>query len=119
METPQATIISTQDFTWGVLAINMDKSVYKIGDAAYIQMAVLNDLGDTICNADLSLDIKSPDGKMTHLTTDDNSIIRAKACGPNNVIAVPDYYAHFKNTNNIGTYNLTQIMELSSVVRWV
>ena len=106
MNTSQATIISEQDFTWGVLAVNMNKSVYQAGDDAYIQMGVLNDSGHTICDADLTLDITSPTGSMTELTTDDSSIVRAEECGPDNVIDVPDYYAHFPIGNDVGTYNI-------------
>jgi len=106
LNTPQAIIVSEQDFTWGVLAINVDKSVYESGNDAYIQMGVLNDEGFTICNAGLDLYIKDPTGSVTHFSTDDDSIIREKECGPNNVIAVPDYYTHFSVPDIAGTYNM-------------
>jgi hypothetical protein len=107
MATSQATIISEQDFTWGVLAVNLSKSVYQVGDDAFLQMGVLNDQGRTLCDANLSLEILSPSGDVTNLSTKDKSIIADKQCGPNNVISVPDYYAHFQIPNDIGTYKIT------------
>ncbi|HEV7424414.1 MAG TPA: hypothetical protein VGO21_04465, partial [Candidatus Paceibacterota bacterium] len=107
MATSQATIISTQDFTWGVLAINMNKSVYEAGADAYIQMGVLNDEGRTLCNAELELSITGPDGSQNNFSTKNKSIIAAKECGPDNIIAVPDYYTHFKIPSDSGAYHLT------------
>ncbi len=45
----------TQDFTWGVLALNFDQSTYKVNEKATIGMAVLDDNGRTLCDARLSL----------------------------------------------------------------
>jgi hypothetical protein len=104
--TPTAIIVSTQDFTWGVLAINFNKSVYVPGDDAYIQMGVLNEVGHTICDADLDLSIKIPSGAVVGLSTDDGSIVREPECGPNNVISVPDYYARYTVPDVVGTYEL-------------
>ncbi len=88
LQTPETIIISEQDFSWGVLSINVNKSTYQVGDNAYIQMGVLNDAGHTICNADLSLDITSPNGSVQHFDTNNNSIVREPACGPDNFIDV-------------------------------
>ncbi|MEK7588313.1 MAG: hypothetical protein AAB438_00665, partial [Patescibacteria group bacterium] len=99
-------IISKQDFTWGVLAINTDKSIYKIGEKAYLQMGVLSDKGDTLCKANMSLVIKSPKGVETFFDTNDGSIVRDPACGPNNIIYVPDYYAYFDDIKEEGVYEM-------------
>jgi len=106
VNTPQAVIISQQDFTWGVLSINTNKSIFEVGDDAYLQMGVLNDGGHTICNADLDLSITSPSGNVNNFSTNDNSIIRDPQCGPDNVISVPDYYAHFNIPSENGTYKM-------------
>ncbi len=106
MTTPQAILVSQQDFTWGVLAINTDMSVYTPGTTAYLQMGVLNDGGHTICDADLDLLITTPSGATVRKTTDDESIVRAPECGPNNVISVPDYFAYYTVPNEIGTYTM-------------
>ncbi|MCX6755694.1 MAG: hypothetical protein NT068_04145 [Candidatus Nomurabacteria bacterium] len=106
VNTPQAIIVSQQDFTWGVLSINTNKSIFEIGDDAYLQMGVLNDGGHTICDADLNLSITSPSGSINNFSTGNNSIIRESQCGPDNVISVPDYYAHFNIPNEVGTYKM-------------
>ncbi|MCX6753402.1 MAG: hypothetical protein NTW62_03620 [Candidatus Nomurabacteria bacterium] len=106
VNTPQAIIVSQQDFTWGVLSINTNKSIFEVGDDAYLQMGVLNDGGHTICDADLNLSITSPSGIVNNFSTSDDSIIREKQCGPDNVISVPDYYAHFNIPSEIGTYTM-------------
>ncbi|MCK9371480.1 hypothetical protein M0R04_16315, partial [Candidatus Dojkabacteria bacterium] len=111
--TENVVIESQQDFTWGVLVVNMDKSIYTSGDNAYLQIGVIDDFGKTICNADLDMEINSPTGSVYNFNTSDNSIVPDEQCGPNNVINVPDYYAHFFNTNESGEYKikLTAITE--------
>ncbi len=107
LTTPQAVIVSKQDFSWGVLAINTDKSIYKTGDTAYLQMGVLNDQGHTICDAKLALSITGPTGTVSNFNTNNNSIVSDSSCAPDNVITVPDYYAHFLIPNQAGTYKMT------------
>ena len=106
LHTPQAVIVSDQNFTWGVLAINFDKTVYQPGDDAYVQMAVLNDVGHTLCMASVDLSITSPSGVVTHFTTTDGTVVREPQCGPDNVISVPDYYSHYTVPNEIGSYDV-------------
>lgn len=92
-----------EDFTWGVLAFNVNKSIYLPGETAYLQMGVLDDNGDTICDADLELEIIAPDGGIAILSTDNGLIIRSPECGPNNVINTPDYYGHY-GVAGVGVY---------------
>lgn len=51
-----------QDFSWGVLAVNLNKSVYKEKEEAKLSFGVVDDEGHTICDAALSLKIKDPFG---------------------------------------------------------
>ncbi|MDA3839484.1 MAG: fibronectin type III domain-containing protein [Patescibacteria group bacterium] len=95
-----------ESFSWGVLAINTDKSIYKIGDeSAFIQMAVLDEGGHTLCGADLSLEIISPDGEVRIFDTSNDTIIQNEFCEPENVITSPDYYTYFQLAG-VGTYEL-------------
>ncbi len=98
----------TQDFSWGVLAINSNKSAYLPGETAFLQMATLDDLGNTICDADLFLEIMAPDGGVAYLNTGNDLVARNSACGPNNVIDTPDYYAHY-NVGAAGAYQVKLI----------
>ena len=114
-ETQEAVFVAEQEFAWGVLAINTNKSIYvnsplsttnintndheisatssDISDTsfvskevAYMQMAALKNDGHTICDANLELEIVSPGGLGTY-----PEVQKSGRCGPNNVIDVPDY----------------------------
>jgi len=98
---------SEQEFTWGVLAINIDRSIELPGNDAYLQFGVLDDKGYTICNADLDLSIQSPSGQTFEFTTKDGTIVKEEQCGPNNFIPTPDYYAHFSVPEELGVYSMT------------
>ncbi|MBP6884285.1 MAG: DUF2341 domain-containing protein, partial [Candidatus Pacebacteria bacterium] len=106
IETADAIIVSEQDFTWGVLAINTNKAIFADGDDAYLQMGVLNDSGSTLCNADLDLVVTTPTGKVENFSTSDKTITREKRCDGNTVIDVPDYYMHYKIDSGVGRYKL-------------
>ena len=80
-----------QEFTWGVLAINVNKSIYLPGETAYLQMAALKDDGHTICDANLKLEIIIPDGESFSASVENSG-----ECGPNNVTDVPDYFAYYR-----------------------
>jgi hypothetical protein len=80
-----------RDFSWGVLAINTNKSIYLPGEEAYLQMAALMDNGHTICDANLKLEIISPEGWVTS-----PEVQMSEECGPNNVIDKPDYFAYYQ-----------------------
>ena len=58
-----------QDFSWGVLAINPDKSIYMPNETVVLAMAVLDDEGNMVCDADVKLRIKAPDGVITDVST--------------------------------------------------
>ena len=107
LHTLEANIVSEQDFSWGVLAINTDKTVYDPGDTAYVQMGVINDLGHTVCDAAMTMTVTAPDGSSSNYSTADGSIVQDPECGPDNFISVPDYYAHVPVGTQAGTYGMT------------
>ncbi len=90
----------TQDFIWGVLAINVNKSIYVSGEQAYLQMAALADNGDTICDSNLLLEITAPDKSVSH-----PEMQRSGLCGPNNVVDIPDYFSYYQ-TGELGIYDI-------------
>ena len=63
-----------QDFTWGVLAINLNKSIYLADEDSFISIGVLDDEGKIVCNADVTLEIINPLNQKTTLTTQNNEI---------------------------------------------
>ena len=105
-EKDYATFQLEQDFTWGVLAINTNKAVYKPGEKTSFLMTVLDEQGRTVCDADVRLDIAIPSGKNYSLTTKNRTIVRSKECAPNNFTYVPDYSADFWSTGQVGSYQV-------------
>ena len=100
----------SQDFNWGVLAINTDKSIYLPGDQARLTFAVLDDNGKMVCDALIRLKIKSPQGQEAFFSTEDETIKVNPECELKGYTEVPDYEAEFQ-ANEAGVYN----MELSAL----
>ena len=99
--------VSSQDFTWGVLAVNVNKSVYQPNESAYLQMGVLDDTGNTVCDAALKLRIRKENSQtITELSTKDGTIEYSKSCGANNVTDEPDYFTHY-TTGEAGRYYMS------------
>ena len=102
----------TQDFVWGVLVLNTNKSMYTLGEEGIISMAVLDDNGDMVCNADVNLDITSPTGKHTTLATADKTIWVTDGCHRKELILEPDFEtAHVFEELGIYDFNLTAVTE--------
>ncbi|MFH1181681.1 MAG: Ig-like domain-containing protein [Candidatus Woesearchaeota archaeon] len=103
---------NSSDPAWaeiGLVAINTHKSTYLPGEMAKISVSVLDKFGNTVCDADIRLEIISPSGAKTILATEDRSIIRSDQCFLN-VATEPDYSANY-TASEIGSYlmNLTAI----------
>jgi hypothetical protein len=94
-----------QEFSWGVLAVNFSKTIYRPAETAYLQMAALDNNGHTLCNADLSLEITAPDGGVAYLNNQNGLIVNNPECGSDNVISTPDYYSYY-NLAGIGIYKV-------------
>lgn len=90
------TITKEQDFAWGVLALNTNKSVFTPGESAYLQMGALDKDGHTFCNAPLELQITTPSGKIDRFSTGEGTIKKSQSCGADNVTDHPDYFLYYK-----------------------
>ena len=95
-----------QDFTWGVLALNTNKSVYTPNEQVQFAMAVLDDSGNMVCDAHVSLTVKDPTGAVTTLTTDSGNISVSPTCTSHDVAIPADYSAKYQ-AGGVGTYALT------------
>lgn len=82
----------SQDFTWGVLALNADKSTYLPNETARLGMAVLDDAGVTLCDAQIELKITAPGGKQDVLANG-RGIDASAECRDKGVTNEPDYSA--------------------------
>jgi hypothetical protein len=97
-----------QDFTWGVLAINTHKSIYLPNEAAFVGIAVLDNEGHMVCDADVTLTITDPSNIETVLSTGNGLIKVSPQCCVYGVTNLPDYYTNY-TVGGAGTYvmNLT------------
>ncbi|UCC91729.1 MAG: hypothetical protein JSV39_00435, partial [Candidatus Aenigmatarchaeota archaeon] len=82
------------EFLWGVLAINTHKSIYLENEEAFIGIAVLDNEGRMVCDADVTLEIADPNGTATTLATSDGTISVSPECEFYGVTNLPDYYAY-------------------------
>ncbi len=60
----------TQDFTWGVLAVNTDQDGYKAGDQVMMHIGVLDDRGMPVCDADVQIEIINSTGASEFITVE-------------------------------------------------
>jgi len=98
-------LVASQDFTWGVLAMNLNQSTYQPGEDAKINIGVIDDFGHTICDANMLLQVEGPTGRVTTLSTEDGTIGRSNDCGTTMITDRPDYLASFK-PQQLGEYRL-------------
>ncbi|MBW2989852.1 hypothetical protein KY358_06055, partial [Candidatus Woesearchaeota archaeon] len=96
--------IIKQNFTWGVLALNTHKSAYLENELADIGIAVLDDGGYMVCDADITLEITDPHGGKTTLTTPDDIIV-TEACQIYDITKRPDYHTSYI-VNSAGAYSI-------------
>jgi len=100
-----------QDFTWGVLAINPNKSVYLTNETAKLSMAVLDEEGEMICNANLKLKIINENLEIDSTLSTDNGLIKVNnVCNKKEFTLIPDYETEYK-VGEEGIYE----MELTAV----
>ena len=101
---------NSQNFTWGVLALNTDKTMYHPGETGDISMAVLDDKGNMVCDAGLTLQITNTSSSASALlqtgTPGQNSIMVNPSCQSHDFSLQPDYEAHYQ-FQDTGTYTLT------------
>ncbi|HVZ11943.1 MAG TPA: hypothetical protein VG965_02845 [Patescibacteria group bacterium] len=118
LRTIEGVVNIDQDFTWGVIAVNTNKSIYSPGEIAKIGIGVLNDSGETQCATglnhvdNLSMEISSPDKSIQEFSLKNNTIQDSGKCGPITVTNSPDFKANFK-TGGPGVYQ----MKISATVR--
>ena len=108
--TDQSGDVTTQDFTWGVLALNPDKSLYRPGETADLSMVVLDDQGNMVCDATLTLKITNQaEGSTDILSTTSASgsaqIVVNPQCQQHDYSLQPDYQASYQ-FKKAGTYTL-------------
>lgn len=100
-----------QDFTWGVLALNTNKSVYTPSEKVEFSMAVLDDWGEMVCNADVELRVTSYELHVDEtLSTEDGTIQVNPVCNSKEFTLTPDFSAEYLASES-GVYELTLTAE--------
>jgi len=98
-----------KDFSWGVLAINTNKSIFKPGEQVKFDMAVLDETGLPVCDADLKLKIthlnEQGEVREEKLSTEGKTIIVNPECEIHNRTTKPDYEASLP-AEGVGRYQL-------------
>lgn len=113
------TLEGSQDFTWGVLALNTNQDRYLPREEAQLQFGVLSDSGATVCNAALELQVTSPSGNTQTLSTENGAITRADTCNlqiEENI--APDYAAKLA-LPEAGTWQLRLTATLEAGARTI
>jgi hypothetical protein len=95
-----------------VLAINTNKSSYLPNETAFISIAVLDNEGHMVCDADVTLTITDPGNNATVLSTGNGLINVSPQCCVYGVTNLPDFYTNYEVCGagcGAGTYvmNLT------------
>lgn len=103
----------TQDFTWGVLAINTNKSIYTPHQIANLAIAVLDENGMMVCDAAVTIEITAPSGEKTIRSTDTDTMWVNPHCSRHNFSLEPDYETSYPIGGQIGTYT----MDLSATTK--
>ncbi|MCH7912468.1 MAG: VCBS repeat-containing protein, partial [Deltaproteobacteria bacterium] len=99
------TYVENQEFTWGVLALNVNKSIYLPSEKSLIGIGVLDDEGRIVCDASVTLVIINPSNQKTVLTTASKDIKISPECSVLGVTELADYYTDY-NVGGVGTYSM-------------
>jgi hypothetical protein len=95
-----------REILWGVVALNFERASPQPKDEVRVGMGILDDLGRTICNADVTVKVRDPRGRTTTYDWTKQTITRNPNCVDKGVTNEPDY--HFTFTPNLkGTYHVT------------
>jgi len=106
------TEILMQDFAWGVLAMNTDKDVYKVGQTGEIHIGVLDDQGKPVCDAGVSLQITTPSGSIENPAVENTGNCKILEAG----FIEPDYQTNYTFAQ-AGEYTLSLTATIPSGTR--
>lgn len=91
----------TQDFDWGILALNVPSATVQPWEDVPLHMAVLDDKGDMVCAAAVTITVTDPNGKRTLYQTGERRLpVRPigvnPECARKERTERPDYEAHYR-----------------------
>ncbi|MDE1867713.1 MAG: hypothetical protein KGI08_08420, partial [Thaumarchaeota archaeon] len=74
------TFTTQNQFFWGLVSLNTEKSIYRPGETANFIIVVLDNGGHSVCNSNISMNIVDPSGNPTTLSTG-NGVTPESQCG--------------------------------------
>jgi transposase-like protein len=100
--------VTKPDLSWGVIGINVPKSVYKPGEDARLAVSVLDERGMGSCYAELTANIIDPTGHTETYSTHSRNIQHSPTCGAATITDKPDYWLDYP-VKKTGKYTVTLI----------
>lgn len=118
----------TQNFAWGVLAMNTDQDRYLTNQTGSVAIGVLDDHGAIICDAQLKLSVTAPSGAVTEFFSEKTGgifgigetppmIITTGICGQMDSMNITPDYEAILSFEEEGTYTLKLVAETENGVR--
>ncbi len=74
------TYTTSDQFAWGLVSLNTNKSIYRPGETANFTIVVLDNGGHSVCNANIAMNIKDPLYGITTISSGDG-ITPDSQCG--------------------------------------
>src|SRR2546425_610595 len=74
------TFVTQDQYQWGLVSLNTQKSIYKPGEVANLTIVVLDNDGHSACNATIVMNIHDPSSHVRTLTSN-NGIMPNSECG--------------------------------------
>lgn len=97
--------VLTQTFYWGVVAVNVRQSLAPTNTAQKVHLAVVDDLGRTVCDANIDVTVTDPSGSASVFHTSDATIEKNPDCVDKSVTNEPDYSFFYTGTQE-GEYQV-------------
>jgi transposase-like protein len=92
-----------QDLAWGAIAVNTPQDQYAVGEEAQIGFGVVDSLGNTICNADISFEVVNSQGNIVY---EKNRVPGSGECSLQSVTNTPDYLLRIPGFEEEGEYSV-------------
>ncbi|MGI0059670.1 MAG: LamG domain-containing protein, partial [Nitrosotalea sp.] len=88
------TYTTTDQYMWGLVSLNTQKSIYKPGEVANFTIVVLDNQGHSVCNSNIVMNIHSPTSSTATLRSG-NGITPGNQCGLYNAQYVPQFEGNY------------------------
>jgi len=110
--------VTQTDYSWGLVSLNTDKSIFQPSDVANFVIAVLDNQGHSVCNANVLMTVTDPVGLATILSSG-NGVTPSTECGLYNAQYVTGQegnytvYVAAKNPSGVTTFNTSFLVQKS------